>query len=227
LLRVAEEILHEVICSQDGIGNAALFDPPLSVAIPPREAHGVVFGDLPGQFHDALHAYPLGFSEKVVLVAPLIWRTRRHEEQCVDTFECGGNALGALEVENRSVDPSLPKRGRFGLAVNACPRRHFLWASCVTTCCPTFPLAALIKILLFSFGMLFSFVMVVLFLMCFLRCPKRNESPRYSVAAATDCLSLYGIGLELPAILAVSLMSATILGFSRAATIASRLFHWP
>ena len=47
--------------------------------------------------------------------------------------------------------------------------------------------------------------------------------PGYSSAVATDCRSSYGIGLELPAILAVSLMSATILGFSRAAAIASRL----
>jgi len=39
LLRVAEEVLHEVICSQDGIGNAALPDSPLSVAIPLREAN--------------------------------------------------------------------------------------------------------------------------------------------------------------------------------------------
>jgi hypothetical protein len=57
--------------------------------------------------------------------------------------------------------------------------------------------------------------------------PKRNESRRYSSAAATDCRKSYGIGLELPAILAVSLISATILGFSRAAAIASRLFYWP
>jgi hypothetical protein len=73
LLRTAEEALREVISSQDGIGNAALLDPPLSVAIPPREAIGVVIGDFPRQFHDALHADFLGLSEKVLIVAPLIW----------------------------------------------------------------------------------------------------------------------------------------------------------
>jgi hypothetical protein len=36
------------------------------------------------------------------------------EKQRVYTFECSGKALRALEVENRSVDPGFPKRGRFG-----------------------------------------------------------------------------------------------------------------
>jgi hypothetical protein len=50
LLRTAEEALREVISSQDGIGNAALLDPPLSVAIPPREAIGVVIEIFPDNF---------------------------------------------------------------------------------------------------------------------------------------------------------------------------------
>jgi hypothetical protein len=58
-------------------------------------------------------------------------------------------------------------------------------------------------------------------------CYEHHVTPRRYSAAATDCRNSYGTGLELPAILAVSLMSATILGFSRAAAIASRLFHWP
>jgi hypothetical protein len=45
----------------------------------------------------------------------------------------------------------------------------------------------------------------------FLRWPQRNESRRYSSAAATDCRSSYGIGLELPAILAVSLRPTKVL----------------
>jgi hypothetical protein len=50
--------------------------------------------------------------------------------RCKDALDFGARLvsrnLGALEVENHGVDPSLPKRGRFVLAVNACPRRHLL-----------------------------------------------------------------------------------------------------
>jgi hypothetical protein len=115
--------LHEVISAQDGMGNASLFDPPLSLAIPLREANGGVISDFPRQFHDALDADLLGLSEKVLLVAPLVWRTSRHEEQRIDTFERGGNALRALEVENCGLDSCLPKGGRLGLTVNACTCR--------------------------------------------------------------------------------------------------------
>jgi hypothetical protein len=80
LLGVAEEVLHKVICSQDDIGNAAVLDPPLTVAIPLGEANGVVIGDFPGQFHDPLHADTFGFSEKILLVAPLVRRTRGYEK---------------------------------------------------------------------------------------------------------------------------------------------------
>jgi hypothetical protein len=34
-----------------------------------------------------------------------------------------GKAVGTLEVENRGLDPTLPKSGRFSLAVNACTSR--------------------------------------------------------------------------------------------------------
>ncbi len=185
LLRVAEEVLHEVICSQDGIGNAALPDSPLSVAIPLREANDVVIGDFPGEFNDALHADSLGFSEKVLLVAPLVWRTRRDEKQCLDTLERSGKALGTLEVENCGLGPTLPKRRRCALAVNACTSRHPLVCELCNDMLPDLPAGSGNQDLA-----VFPHDAVVLchavLSSCFLGCPERNEPRRHSPAAATD-----------------------------------------
>ena len=94
-------------------------------------------------------------------MAPLDWRTRRDEKQCLDTLERSGKTLGTLEVENCALDPTLPKRRRLALAVNARTSRHSLVCELCNDMLSDLPAGSGDQeILLSSLMMLFSFAML-------------------------------------------------------------------